>query len=82
LKKVWKGGSHSDFPSPANQETYLRAEVKLYLNGNYQMTMDTHPSVGNKPEDKALFGMVHDVAHALFIENKTDVRRILNSLSS
>ena len=72
LRKVWKGGSHSGFPSPVNLETYLRAEVKLYLNGNYQMTMDTHPSVGDEPDNKALSGMVHDAAHALFIENRPE----------
>lgn len=72
LRKIWKGGSHEGFPSPAYSISYLRAEVKLYLNGNYQMTMDTHPSVLSGPDDKALSDMVHDAAHALFIENRTD----------
>ncbi|MBY0578370.1 MAG: hypothetical protein K2P57_04920 [Burkholderiales bacterium] len=73
LRKVWKGGSHSGFPSPTYLVSYLRAEVKLYLKGSYQMTMDTHPSVISGPDDKALSEMVHDAAHALFIENKTDM---------
>lgn len=73
LRKVWKGGSHNGFPSPINSETYLRAEVKLYLQGAYQMTMDTHPSVSNGADDKILSEMVHNAAHALFVENKPDM---------
>lgn len=74
LKEVWKGGTHSGFPSPDYSVTYLRAEVKLYLNGVYQMTLDTHPSVGGGAEDEALSEMVRYISHALFIENKADVR--------
>ncbi len=73
LRKVWEGGVHNGFPAPTNSVTYLRAEVKLYLNGAYQMTMDTHPSVSGGSDDKALAEMVHNVSHALFIENKTEM---------
>ncbi len=73
LRKVWEGGTHNGFPAPTNSVTYLRAEVKLYLKGSYQMTMDTHPSVGSGADDKALSEMVHSAAHALFIENKPDM---------
>lgn len=73
LRKVWKGGEHNGFPSPTHSETYLRAEVKLYLQGAYQMTMDTHPSVSNGADDKVLSEMVHHAAHALFVENKPDM---------
>jgi hypothetical protein len=73
LREVWKGGSHNGFPSPTNSETYLRAEVKLYVKDVYQMTVDTHPSVSGGTEDKALSKMVHEAAHALFIENKPDM---------
>jgi len=74
LKEVWKGGTHSGFPSPDYSVTYLRAEVKLYLSGVYQMTLDAHPSVGGGAEDEALSEMVHYISHALFIESKPDVR--------
>ena len=74
LKEVWKGGTHSGFPSPDYSVTYLRAEVKLYLSGVYQMTMDAHPSVGSGTDDEALSEMVHNISHALFIENKPDFR--------
>jgi hypothetical protein len=73
LRKVWEGGVHNGFPAPTNSVTYLRAEVKLYLKGAYQMTMDTHPSVGSGADDKALSEMVHDATHALFVENKPDM---------
>jgi hypothetical protein len=73
LRKVWEGGVHNGFPAPTNSVTYLRAEVKLYLKGAYQMTMDTHPSVGSGADDKALSEMVHEAAHALFVENKPDM---------
>src|SRR5271169_3891738 len=43
LRTVWNGGSHNGFPAPTNSVSYLRAEVKLYLKGAYQMAMDTHP---------------------------------------
>ena len=73
LRTVWKGGSHKGFSSPTYVETYLRTEVKLYLKGAYQMTMDTHPSVSSGPDDKALSEMVHNVSHALFVQNKPDI---------
>jgi hypothetical protein len=72
LKKVWKGGMHNGFPGQTNSVSYLGAEVKLYLKGVYQMTMDTHPSVSNGPNDEALSQMVHEAAHALFIKNRDD----------
>ncbi len=72
LREVWKGGSHSGFPSPANSETYLRAEVKFYVKDVYQMTVDAHPSVTGGADDKVLSEMVHQAAHALFVENKPD----------
>ena len=54
---------------PETHETYLRAEVKLYLKGLYQMTVDTHPTIQSGPDDKALDKMVHDVAQAIFVAN-------------
>lgn len=72
LRRIWKGGSHNGFPSPQNLEIYLRVEVKLYLRGAYQMTMVSHPSVDSEPDNQTLSTMVHDAAHALFIENNTD----------
>jgi hypothetical protein len=73
LRTVWNGGSHNGFPAPINSVSYLRAEVKLYLKGAYQMTMDTHPSVSTGPDDKALSELVYDATHALFVENKPDM---------
>ena len=73
LRVEWKGGSHKGFPSPTYSETYLSAEVKLYLKNDYQMTtLDTNPLVMGGPDDKSLFKMVHDVSHALFVENKSN----------
>jgi len=72
LRTEWKGGSHKGFPSPTSSVTYLSAEVKLYLNSTYQMTMSTRPSVSGRSDDRALMEMVHNVAHGLFVENKSD----------
>ena len=73
LRMIWKGGSHSGFPAPPNLVTYLRAEVKLYFKGVYQMTMDTHPTVDSGTDDTTLAEMVHNVAYAMFVENKHDL---------
>ncbi len=70
LNMVWKGGSHNGFPSQDHAVSYLRAEVKLYLNGEYQMTMDTHPSVLSGDEDQSLSEMAKHVTQALFFENR------------
>ena len=70
LRKVWEGGVHNGFPTPTNSVTYISAEVKLYLNDSYQMTFNTHPSVGSGSDDKVLSEMVHNVSHALFVANK------------
>lgn len=68
LRTLWKGGSHSGFPSPSYSETYLHAEVKFYLADAYQMTMIAQSSVYGG--DKALSKMVQTVSHAMFVENK------------
>jgi hypothetical protein len=68
LRKVWGGSSHNGFPAPGHAVTYLRAEAKLYLQGDYQMTMDTHPSVGGENSMDALSDIVHNVSRALFAE--------------
>jgi len=66
----WKGGSHKGFPSPTSSVTYLSAEVKMYLNNTYQMTMSVRPSVNGRSDDKALGEMVRNIAHGLFLENR------------
>ena len=73
LRTEWKGGSHKGFPSPTSSVTYLSAEVKMYLNNTYQMTMSVRPSVNGRSDDKALGEMVRNVAHGLFLENRGDV---------
>ena len=73
LRVVWKGGSHRGFSSPENSVSHLNAEVKLHLRGNYQMTMITHPSVSGGADDEALAEIARDVAHVMFIENKSDL---------
>jgi len=73
LRRVWKGGSHRGFQSPSNWVFYLSAEVKLYLRDTYQTTMITQPSVSGTPDDQVLSEMVHDVAQAMFVENKPNV---------
>jgi hypothetical protein len=72
LREVWKGGVHNGFPSPTNSVTYLRAEVKLYIKGAYQMTLDMHPTVSGGADDKVLSTMVHHAVQVLFVENKPD----------
>lgn len=73
LRMVWKGGSHRGITSPENSTVYLSAEVKLFLNDTYQMTMITHPSVSGGSDEKALLEMAHDVAHTLFVD-KPEIR--------
>lgn len=73
LREVWKGGTHSGFPSPTNSVTYLRAEVKLFMKGTYQMTVDMHPTVSGGADDKILPVMVRHATQALFVENKPDM---------
>jgi hypothetical protein len=73
LRILWKGGSHSGFPSPTRSQTYLSAEVKLYLKNTYQTTMLTQATVSGGSDDSVLSEMVHNVAHALFVENKPDM---------
>jgi hypothetical protein len=70
LREVWKGGSHSGFPSPSHAETFLSTEAKLYLDGVYQMTMSTEPTLYRGAEDGALADMTRKVAQAMFVENK------------
>ena len=74
ILKVWEGGTHNGFPSPPNSISYLKAEVKLYLMGSYQMTIDAHPTVNSGEGDKELSDMVHSVARKLFVENKPDMQ--------
>jgi hypothetical protein len=73
LRVEWKGGSHKGFPSPTHSVSYVSAEVKLYLKDVYQMTMLAQPSVSGGWNDKALSGMVHNVAHTLFVDNKSEL---------
>ena len=61
-------------PGQTTSITYLKAEVKLYLKGSYQMTMDSHPSVSNGADDKVLSEMVRNVTHVMFVENRTDMK--------
>ncbi len=61
------------FPSPTYSESYLGAEAKLYLNGAYQMTIATHPSVSSEIDDKVLSEIAYDAAHAMFVENKPNM---------
>jgi hypothetical protein len=73
LRVEWKGGSHKGFPSPTHSVSYVSAEVKLYLKDVYQMTMLAQPSVSGGWDDKALSGMVHNVAHTLFVDHKSEL---------
>ena len=50
---------------PAYTEIYLRVEVKLYKNGQYEMTINIHPTLQKGDRDKAILEMVHTVAQAL-----------------
>jgi len=70
LREVWKGSSHSGFPSPSHAETYLSTEAKLYLDGVYQMTMSTEPTLYTGTEDSVLAEMSRKVARAMFVDNK------------
>jgi hypothetical protein len=72
LNLVWKGGAHRGFPSQNHAISYLRAEVKLYLNGEYQMTMDMHPSVLSGDEDQSLSEMAKRVTKILFDGNQPE----------
>jgi hypothetical protein len=74
LRKVTKGRGFMGSPGQTNSITYIKSEVKLYIKGTYQMTMDTHPSVSNGADDKVLSDMVHNAAHVLFVENKPDMQ--------
>jgi hypothetical protein len=74
LRKVTKSRGFMGAPGQTNSITYIKAEVKLYIKGAYQMTMDTHPSVSYGDDDKVLSDMVHNAAHVLFIENKPDMK--------
>jgi hypothetical protein len=74
LHKVTKSRGFMGSPGSTNSITYIKAEVKLYIKGAYQMTMDTHPSVSNGADDKVLSDMVHNAAHVLFVENKPDMQ--------
>ncbi len=67
----WQTGSHRGFSSATNSVTYLSAEVKLYLNDTYQMTMLTEPVVSGGSD--ALSESAHNVARILFVENKPGV---------
>jgi len=70
LREVWKGGSHNGFPSPSHAETYLSTEAKLYLDGVYQMTMSTEPTLYRGAEDSTLTEMSRKVAKAMFVDNR------------
>jgi hypothetical protein len=74
LRKIWLGGTHYGFPSPTNSVTYLRAEVKLYINDAYQMTLDTHPTFHSGVDDQAISELVHNVSHAIFVTNTRDMK--------
>ena len=74
LRKVMKSRGFMGSPGETNSITYIKAEVKLYIKGAYQMTMDTHPSVSNGADDKVLSDMVQNAAHVLFVENKPDMK--------
>jgi len=71
LREVWKGSFHSGFPSPSHSETYLSTEAKLYLDGVYQMTMSTQPTVLGGSGDVTLTDMTRKVARAMFVENRS-----------
>ncbi len=70
LKVVWKGGTHNGFPSPSYSISYLKAEAKLYLNDEYQMTIDTHPSALNGDIDQSIANMAKQVALTFISDSK------------
>jgi hypothetical protein len=70
LNVVWKGGTHNGFPSPSYSITYLKAETKLYLNGEYQMAIDMHPSVLSRDDDQTIADMARQAAQAFFVNSK------------
>lgn len=70
LNAVWKGGTHMGFPSPSYSMSYLKAEAKLYLNGEYQMTIDTHPSALSGDEDQSIAEMARQVVHTFFMDSQ------------
>jgi hypothetical protein len=74
LRKETKSRGFMGSPGQTSSITYIKAEVKLYIKGAYQMTMDTHPSVSDGVDDKELSDMVHNAAHVLFVENKPDMK--------
>ena len=74
LRKVTKSRGFMGSPGQTNSITYLKAEVKLYINGAYQMTVDTHPSVSNGVDDHVLSDMVRNTTHVLFVENKPEAQ--------
>ena len=69
LRTIWKGGSHSGFPSQDNVVTYISAEVRTYIKGEYQMTLALHPSILSQNEDQALADMAREASRILFVQN-------------
>jgi len=61
---VWPGGSHKGFPGPSVSANCLSAEVKLFLNSDYQTTLRTDPMICNRTEE-ALERMAHDAVQIL-----------------
>ena len=45
LKRVWGGGTHRGFAVPRITRYYVSVETKLYLNGQYQTTSLSEPTV-------------------------------------
>ncbi len=74
LRMVWKGGSHSGFPSQNHAVSYLSAEVKLYLNDVYQATMVVYPSIGDVDENQELADMARQVARAFYAQSLPGAR--------
>jgi hypothetical protein len=65
LRVVWGGGSHNGFPQPFASRSYLSAEVRLYLDGQYQMTMLSQSTVANSSPEAELATMIAKVSRSI-----------------
>lgn len=70
LNILWKGGTHNGFPSPSYSISYLKAEATLYLDGEYQMAIDMHPTVLSGDDGQSIADMARQAAHTFFADSK------------
>jgi hypothetical protein len=74
VKVVWPGGTSRGVRLATVSHTYLKCEVRLYLQDHYQMTMSGESGADDGPTNSGLAEMAANVARTL-VASAADAKR-------